>query len=104
MRFEIFDKYGDLPDLVYGEEGRELSCFIPDNIDWRQVNYGQGEGQVLIDGAEWGFYYGDQNTISIMLHKGEVEVQSAFHFVLKTSKKVFGENANIKITLVGEDE
>jgi hypothetical protein len=58
VRFLIRRERGSLSDLVLqsGPPGRELAAYIPDDIVWRQLNYGQGEGQAGIDGREWGFY------------------------------------------------
>ena len=72
MRFDLLEKNGFVPNLEYGNEGQEHSCFIPDGIPWLQLSYGQGEGQVSILDCEWGFYYGDNKVISIELHDGTV--------------------------------
>lgn len=68
MVFEITCVGGGFPDIEY-PRGRELSVFFPAGHACVQLNYGQGEGQVLIDGAEWGFYYSDKTTLHAVLHE-----------------------------------
>jgi len=106
MRFDLKEADGYLPDLIYGEQGNELSCFLPDDVKWEQVNYGQGEGQVMIDSCEWGFYYVDDDTISIVLHSGNMPLSDASKFIKNVCKKVFGDKDNsvtISVTGTGDD-
>ena len=103
MRFEIRERNGNIPDLTSGERGRELSCFVPGSYSWKQVNYGQGEGQVEIDSREWGFYYSERG-ISIILHDGEIELEEAKRFVNAVAEKIYSENtASVEIFLIGTD-
>jgi len=100
MKFELVFEAEEF-DISYGEQGRELSCFIPEGMSWRQLNYGQGEGQVEIDGNEWGFYYSDSGGICVVLHKGEAQHGSALEFVEKVKDKIFGERSKFcKVLLV----
>lgn len=55
----------------------ELSVFFPAGSDCRQLNYGQGEGQVLIDGHEWGVYYNDRGNLDVVLHSGDLSIEDA---------------------------
>lgn len=76
------------PQLEYGPSGSELSCFIPTGTTWKQLNYGQGEGQVEISGCEWGFYYTDEsNALAIYLHVGECPAHEAFDLVRRIAEK-----------------
>ncbi|MCY1041903.1 hypothetical protein OV208_11315 [Corallococcus sp. bb12-1] len=54
-----------------------LSVFFPEGADCEQLNHGQGEGQVLIDGHEWGFYYNDRVHLDVVLHDGGLSVEAA---------------------------
>ncbi len=100
MRFELKEENGFIPDFECETPGRELSCFIPDGYLWEQINYGQGEGQVVINNCEWGFYYSDDNAISIVLHTGTITVEEGLQFVSAVKEKIFGENCNSVKTLI----
>lgn len=105
MNFYLKEKNGFIPDLEYGERGSELSCFIPDGISWTQINYGQGEGQVLINGCEWGFYYTDNDSIGVTLHDGVVSLEESLHFINAVKEKIFGNHsADVSILLIGIDD
>jgi hypothetical protein len=71
-----------------GPRGRELRCFIPDELPWVQLNYGQGEGQVMINNCQWGFYWQSPNELAICLESGEVDRKFAYQFVLAVAKKL----------------
>ncbi len=102
MQFEIKERNNFVPDLEYGGTDSELSCFVPDFYEWKQINYGQGEGQVLISGCEWGFYYTDNDSLSVVLHDGSVPINEATRFIELVVKKVFAEKSeNVDIYLVG---
>lgn len=66
--------------LDYGVP-RNLSLFFPEGSVCMQLNYGQGEGQVLIDGHEWGFYYNDGVHLDVVLHEGGLSVEEASRVV-----------------------
>src|SRR4051812_42363308 len=57
MAFRIRFHTGERPVFEFGPRGAELGCYIPAGTSWVQRNYGQGEGQVEINGREWGFYW-----------------------------------------------
>jgi len=103
MRFEIIPVEGSFPEIRYGPQGRELSGFLPENVHWHPLNYGQGEGQVMIEGCEWGFYHGMDGVKSVKLHTGTWSAEQAFAFVEGVAKKIAG-NTRYKLILVGEDE
>ncbi len=101
MKFELKEKNGFIPNLVYGNKGSELACFIPDGVPWTQANYGQGEGQVIIENNEWGFYFGD-DAISVVLHEGSLPFKEAYEFVSSVSEKIFlDRKKDVSINLVG---
>lgn len=64
-----------------GPYGRELACYIPDELTWKQLNYGQCEGQVEIDGNEWGLYWTAPDVFAVQLHTGEIDLERALRFV-----------------------
>ncbi|MCE9666968.1 hypothetical protein LY474_03995 [Myxococcus stipitatus] len=51
----IYELSGDLASLPLGDAPTPLSVFSPEGSRCEQLNDGQGEGQVAIDGEEWGF-------------------------------------------------
>jgi hypothetical protein len=55
MRYVIRSLHGPIPYPPLGPTGRELSCYLPARSNWQQLNYGQGEGQVMVENCEWGF-------------------------------------------------
>lgn len=69
MKFRIAPVEGLFPELDYPASPNELSLFFPAGHSCEQINYGQGEGQVLIDGMEWCFYYNDNGDLSVVLHE-----------------------------------
>ncbi len=91
IEFELLVEDGERIDIVFGPPGKELACFVPDGMEWKQINYGQGEGQININGNEWGIYYSVNGGISIILHDGEVDYSEALALVEKIKNKVFGE-------------
>jgi hypothetical protein len=101
VRFDLKNKNGLETELKYGDRGRELSCFMPDDSQWEQINYGQGEGQLLVNGCEWGFYYTDDNSISVVLHKGSLSRSEAEAFVDAVKLKIYGaDSVNVEVKFV----
>jgi len=105
MIFELKEDSDYVPELCYGCVGEELKCFIPDDCQWKQISYGQGEGQVLIDNCVWGFYYTDNESISVVLHKGIINLDTACDFINKVKLKVYGDKClSVQTVLVGDDD
>lgn len=63
------------PDFALASAEPPLSVYFPAHRQCRQLNYGQGEGQVEIDGLEWGFYWNDPSDLSVILHDGALLTQ-----------------------------
>ena len=80
MRFLIWPLEGSLPVLPLGPRGRELQCYLPPAVEWRQLNYGQGEGQVEIAVREWGFYFTGDGGFVVVLHFGELAIADGLTF------------------------
>jgi len=104
MHFHIAADRQNFPTLIYGQAGRELSAFIPDSVIWSQLNYGQGEGQVLYLGCEWGFYVNEAG-IDIHIHNGCTSLENSLSFVHLVQEHVFtrhGISSNISLEADGE--
>lgn len=103
MVFVVYFEGGTLPQYACGPVGRELSCYIPDGLSWKQINFGQGEGQVEIGGNEWGFYFGPTNPgeLHVVLHSGEISPADATAFVHAVAVKLAGSNERFDIRLRG---
>lgn len=101
MKFELVDRQGYIPDLVYGEAGKELTCFVPDHLTWSQVNYDNGEGDVLIDGHIWRFFFA-QEGIGIKLMDGIVTFKEAEIFLTAVKEKIWGtQNQQVQMFIAG---
>lgn len=48
----------------------DLALFIPDHLDGKVLNYGQGEGQIEIEGTVWGLYVNNENFYYFTLEEG----------------------------------
>lgn len=55
----------------------ELSPLLPRSRLCRQLHYGQGEGQGLIDGCEWGFYFDGDWNLRMVLEAGSLSNDEA---------------------------
>lgn len=102
MKFKLKEKNGFFPDVLYGAPDVELGCFIPEGCSWAQVNYGQGEGQVIVDGVEWGFYYGDDDSLFIIMHEGDITYDEALKFVEQVSINLFKDKSDSVIITLSE--
>ena len=88
MRILIRGKQCQFPELSYGERGREFSCLLADELDWQQLNYGQGEGQFSWLACEWGIYYDEDGSLSLELHEGEMNFSDAVNLVAGIKEKI----------------
>ena len=50
MAFVIKFDSSELLGVRLGPQGSELSCYVPWGVAWKQINYGQFEGQVEVEG------------------------------------------------------
>jgi hypothetical protein len=90
MRFLIRSVGGPLPDIPLGPPGLELGCYLPAGIEWRQLNYGQGEGQFEVAGLEWGIYQTDGGGLALVLHFGELAAEDGMAFARRVAEAVTG--------------
>jgi hypothetical protein len=63
---------------------------MPANVEWRQLNYGQGEGQVEIGGCEWGIYLPGRGEIALVLHSGEITSSAGVAFARSVGEAICG--------------
>ena len=102
MAFLIRFTDGACANLPIGPRGSELLCYIPPGTHWRQINYGQGEGQVEIDGREWGFYWHTASELAVVLHSGEIDPERALAFAREVGTHVTGGPDRFTLLLVGD--
>ncbi|KJZ16289.1 hypothetical protein TW85_00490 [Marinomonas sp. S3726] len=101
MKFELVDRQGYIPDLNYGDQGRELSCFVPTDYKWEQVSFDNGEGEVCIEGHTWHFFF-TQEGIGIQLVDGIVTAKEADLFLHLVKEHIFGEKTQeVQIFIAG---
>jgi hypothetical protein len=103
MRVEVRPIGEAFPNFPLGTTGEELACYIPPGIVWRQLGYGQGEGQVEIDGAEWGIYWSREGELSLILHSGRVELEAALTFVRGVASRITRGKMDCEINFVSEE-
>lgn len=48
----------------------DLALFLPDHLEGRVLNYGQGEGQIEIEGTVWGLYVNSDNNYYFTFEEG----------------------------------
>jgi len=71
QRIEVTDELsGDLASLPLGDAPTPLSFFFPEGSRCEELDYGQDEGQVAIDGEEWGFSWNDRGGVHAVRHDG----------------------------------
>jgi hypothetical protein len=103
MRLIIRFDGGKLPNVSIGSRGRELSCYVPDDLTWRQIAYGQGEGAVEIDGREWQFnLWVGTGEVCVSLESGEIRLAEAEAFIRRVATKLAGRDSGFNIYLKGE--
>jgi hypothetical protein len=103
MQFVIRLKNASFRHPPLGPPGRELASYIPPGVEWKQLNYGQGEGQVEVSGCEWGFYQTASHALAVELHVGELPAVAAFEFARQIAELTCG-NEPYEIVLQGTAE
>ena len=88
------------PEL--GPRGCELAGCIPAGIPWKQLNYGQGEGQVEIYDCEWGLYQTGYGELAVALHTGDCPATIAFDLVRRIAELTCGDRP-FEIVLRGRE-
>ncbi len=90
MRFVIRLRNAPFRHPTLGPPGRELASYIPPGVKWKQLNYGQGEGQVEVSSCEWGFYQTSCHGLAVELHIGELPAEAAFEFARRIAERICG--------------
>jgi len=78
----------------------DLSRVIPDNLPGKPLNYGQGEGQVEINGTIWGFYVHEKSMYYMAFEEGKLDWHSLNTLVESIVSKIddsFGVSAQIQV-------
>lgn len=68
---------GELSDFRFRASPEELRLFFPVGYTCEQLNCRDGEGQILIDGNEWGIYDTYANALTVVLHAGDLSYSDA---------------------------
>lgn len=88
MKILMKEKNSEFPELTYGEKGREFSCLLTNDMEWQQINYGQGEGQFSLLNCEWGIYYDEGENLILELHEGEINCSDALNLASSIKGKI----------------
>lgn len=78
----------------------DLSKTIPKNYQGKPLNFGQGEGQVEIDGTVWGFYVSDSGDYCMQFEEGYLDWHSLNNLVESIVSAIdisFGVSAKIEV-------
>ncbi|MBW4693301.1 MAG: hypothetical protein KME27_16235 [Lyngbya sp. HA4199-MV5] len=51
----------------------DLPKLIPSTLNGKPLNYGQGEGQIEIEGTVWDLYYSENDTYILQFEEGVIE-------------------------------
>ena len=80
----------------------ELLRVIPYKMNGKVLNYGQGEGQIEIEGVVFGFYLNNENIYYMQFEEGVIDwidlVKLIDAIILKIEKEF---NSNIKLMAEG---
>ena len=101
MKFGLVDRQGYVPDMNYGDAGKELACFVPSDYHFEQVSYVKGEGEVKVDGHVWRFFF-TQEGIGAELMGGIVTLHEAQKFLQDVKSHIWGDqHQQVQIFLSG---
>ena len=91
MRILIDDK-----NKIEFDSLTDLAKLIPSSLNGKAINYGQGEGQVEIEGTIWGIYYTDKKyQFCLQYEEGVIEwssLQHICHLILEQIRLAFGQD------------
>jgi hypothetical protein len=82
---------------------KDLSMIIPNSFNGKALNYGQGEGQVEIEGIIWGLYYGENNNYFLQYEEGFIDwnkFKDLFEAIIKQIQFEFG--SHLKFCVEGK--
>jgi hypothetical protein len=89
MRILIIGKQHFAMDTS-GQRGRELAYLMPEEVEWDQLAYGQGEGQVRALECKWGIYWEGPHRLSLEVEEGQVQAERAIVLANQIATKLFG--------------
>ena len=84
----------------------DLLQLIPDGIDGKVLNYGQGEGQVLIGESVWGIYYSSNTECVLQYEEGIIDFLTVLALatrIIEKLKREFGQDLIFRIKGLLED-
>ena len=59
----------------------DLNKVIPDKLNGKALNYGQGEGQVEIENTVWGFYVNEDDDYYMAYEEGVVSFKELINII-----------------------
>ena len=77
----------------------QLSQFIPVGLNGKPLNYGQGEGQMEIEGTVWGIYC-NKNTYLLQFEEGSLDwltMQKLVVAILENISEKFGREIKYRV-------
>ncbi len=81
----------------------DLSKAIPAGMIGKPLNYGQGEGQVEIAGAVWGFYVNSDGSYYMTFEEGLIKWEK-FPELVNAIVKALNQHFNKSITVIAEGQ
>ncbi len=78
----------------------DLNRLIPEGLDGYALNYGKGEGQVLIDRSVWGIYCSNNDEYVLQYEEGLIEFFTLLALtskIIDKLKREFSQNLVFKI-------
>lgn len=92
--------------LLNNSEDIEFLCkddlvkAIPFGMQGKPLNYGQGEGQIEIEGTVWGFYVGSGNNYYMIFEEGVMEwenIVKLVHAITGALTQQFGKTISVVV-------
>jgi len=78
----------------------DLNKIIPNELNGEVVNYGQGEGQVEIEGTIWGIYCAADDKYTLQYEEGHIEwnqFMGLTNNIIDQLKMAFGSHLNFTV-------
>ncbi len=80
----------------------DLSRVLPSAVASEVLNYGQGEGQIQIDGTVWGLYVNGPDSYRLCFEEGQCSIPAFQRFVSMFIEKITAEfGAGIQFNIQG---
>lgn len=78
----------------------DLERLIPSTFTSKAINYGQGEGQLNIEGDIWGFYVNENGNYNIQYEEGSISLGDFMRIILDLEshlKKMYGTSISFQV-------